>query len=204
MAVSRTDGGGLAIVCRAAATTCGICRIRAMALARLVSFGKRRLGQQHVDAAVDVVGVLARVFFVGPRVLVQPEGLFQVVLEDLEIDLAGPREPAVIDLAGQIGQGPPDAAAIHLPARRRKGLPAGRRSDGRPRPWRRRAAVGSTRRDSGGRTPPSLASSAAAAVADVASAMTIRIPGTKTCFICEVLRRTELIPSLGNKLESRL
>ena len=39
MAVSRTDRGGLVIVCRAAATSRGICRMRAIAWARLVSLG---------------------------------------------------------------------------------------------------------------------------------------------------------------------
>ena len=63
--------------------------------------GQCRLGQQDVNAAVDVVGVRAGIFLEGPRVLVQPEGLFEIVPEDLEIDLARPRKLGVIDLAAR-------------------------------------------------------------------------------------------------------
>ena len=76
-------------------------------IAQVGFLGQRQLGQQHIDAAVDVVRVPAGIFFEGPGIFVQPQRFFQVVLEDLEIDLAGPRKAGVIDLPRQIGQCPP-------------------------------------------------------------------------------------------------
>ena len=78
--------------------------------------GQRRLGQQDIDAAVDVVGVRAGIFFEGSRILVQPQRFFQFVLENLEIDLAGPRKPVVIDLAAADRPVPAASARSTSPA----------------------------------------------------------------------------------------
>ena len=59
---------------------------------------KPGLNEEEENAVADVFVIKARIGFVGMSVPVQPEGRFQIVLGNFEIDLAGAGKILVIDL----------------------------------------------------------------------------------------------------------
>ena len=79
MAVSVCARGGLRRFSFAAATTCGICRIRAMALATFFSFGRVDCVSSGIDAVVDVAVVDPRIVLERMQVLGGPKRGGQMV-----------------------------------------------------------------------------------------------------------------------------
>lgn len=69
-----------------------------MQLAMLGPLRERGLGQQDVNAVIDVIVVTPRVFLERVDVLGQPDSRFQLVFENLEINLARARQLRVIHL----------------------------------------------------------------------------------------------------------
>ena len=87
--------------------------MRARAFVRLASRRQGRLGEDQVDALGEVISIDPRVVLERVERLGEPDGAFQVVAEDLEVDLAGARELGEIDLLRKLGQD----AAIALDVR---------------------------------------------------------------------------------------